>query len=77
MRFGPYAGKLTLLRKMYCDIELFVFQRVSQFRDSPILSNDHISRLRNPDFLTQLTLDVSRFVDIDNFDCEELGSFEI
>ena len=34
----------------------------------PILSDDHISRLKNPDFLKQLTLDVSRCIDIENFD---------
>ena len=39
---------------------------------SPILSEDHISPLKNPDFFTHLRLDVSRFIDIDNFDCEEL-----
>ena len=44
---------------------------------SPILSDDHISRLKNPDLLTQLTLDVSQCVDIENFDSEELGSFEL
>ena len=33
--------------------------------------------IRLTDFLTQLTLDVSRFVDKANFDCEELGLFEI
>ena len=43
--------------------------------NEPILLDGHISRLKNPDFLTQLTLGVSRF--IDNFDCEELGSFEL
>ena len=44
---------------------------------SPILSDDHISRLRNPDLLTQLTLDVSWYINIENFDSEELGSFEL
>ena len=44
---------------------------------SPILSDDHISRLKNPDFLAQLTLDVSRFINIENFDSEELGLSEL
>ena len=50
---------------------------IEKLSTSQILSDDHISRLNNPDFLTQLTLDVSRFIDIENFDCEELGSFEL
>ena len=44
---------------------------------SPILSDDHISRLRNPDLLTQLTLDVSWYINKENFDSKELGSFEL
>ena len=50
---------------------------IEKLSTSPILSDDHISRLRNPDLLTQLTLDVSRCIDIENFDSEELGSFEL
>ena len=50
---------------------------IEKLSTSPILSDDHISRLKIPDFLTQLTLDVSWFIDIENFDCEELGSFEL
>ena len=41
----------------------------------PILSDQHISRLKNPDYLTQLTRDVSRIVNVDTFDTEELGPF--
>ena len=48
---------------------------IEKLSTSAILSDDHISRLKNPDFLTQLRHDVSPFVDIENFDCEDLGSF--
>ena len=48
---------------------------IEKLSTSPILSDDHISRLRNPDLLTQLTLDVSRCINIENFNSEELGSF--
>ena len=48
---------------------------IEKLSTSPILSDDHISQLRNPELLTQLTLDVSRC--IENFDSEELGSFEL
>ena len=50
---------------------------IENLSTSPLLSDDHISRLKNPDLLTQLTLDVSRCIDIENFDSEELGSFEL
>ena len=50
---------------------------IEKLSTSPILSDGHISRLKNPDFLTQLTLDVSRCIDIKNLDCKELGSFEL
>ena len=50
---------------------------IEKLSTSQILSDDHISQLRNPDLLTQLTLDVSRCIDIENFDSEELGSFEL
>ena len=53
---------------------------IEKLSTSPIVSDDHISRLRNPILLTQLTLgiyDVSRCIDIKNFDNEELGSFEL
>ena len=50
---------------------------IEKLSTSPILSDDHICRLRNPDLLTQLTLDVSWCIDIENFDSEELGSFEL
>ena len=50
---------------------------IEKLSTGPILSDDHISRLKNPDFLTQLTLDVPPCIDIKNFDCEELGLFEI
>ena len=58
----------------FFEIERSVY--TEKLSTSPILSDNHISRLRNPDFLTQLTLDVSRYIDIEN-DCEELGSFEL
>ena len=44
---------------------------------SLIFSDPHISRLKNPYLLTQLTLDVLRVINSDNFDSEELGSFEL
>ena len=44
---------------------------------SLILSDDHISRLKNPDLLTQLTLDVSWCIDIENFKSEKLWSFKL
>ena len=50
---------------------------IEKLSTSPILSDDHISRLRNRDLLTQLTLDVSRCINIENLDSEELGSFEL
>ena len=50
---------------------------IEKLSTSPILSDDHISRLKNHDFLTQLTLDVSRCINIKNLDCKELGSFEL
>ena len=50
---------------------------IEKLSTSPILSDNHISRLKNPDFLTQLTLDESWFIDKENFDCEELVSIEL
>ena len=44
---------------------------------SLILWDNHISRLKNPDLLTQFSLDVSRCIDTENFDNEELVPFEL
>ena len=46
---------------------------IEKLSTSPIWTVQHISQLKNPDFLRHLTLGVSRIINIDNIDTEELG----
>ena len=50
---------------------------IEKLSRSLILSDNHISRLKNADLLTQLTLDVSWCIDIENFGSGEFGLFEL
>ena len=43
----------------------------------PILADQHIQSLQNPEFLTQLTLEVTVIPDLEECDSEGLGSREL
>ena len=44
---------------------------------SPILLNHHVLQLQDLEFLTQLTLDCSRIINVEKADLGELESFEL
>ena len=46
---------------------------IEKLSTSTIWTDQHISQWKNLDFLGQLTLGVSRIINIDNIDTEELG----
>ena len=50
---------------------------IEKLSTSPVLSDQHILQLQNLAFLMQLTLDISRIIDIERIDSDELGSFEL
>ena len=50
---------------------------IEKLLTSLVLSDQHILQLQNPVFLTQLTLDISRIIDIERIDSDELGPFEL
>ena len=50
---------------------------IEKMEASPILSDQYIPSLRNPEFLTQLTLDATVIPGLEECDSEGLGSLEM
>ena len=50
---------------------------IEKLETSPILSDQYIQSLRNPEFLTQLTLDATVIPGLEECDSEGLGSLEL
>ena len=50
---------------------------IEKLETSPILSDQYIQSLRNPEFLTQLTLDATVISGLEECDSEGLGSLEL
>ena len=50
---------------------------IEKLKTSPILSDQYIQSLRNPEFLTQLTLDATVIPGLKECDSEGLGSLEL
>ena len=50
---------------------------IKKLTDSEILTNEYVCQLREPEFLTQLTLDCSVCIDIQILGPEKLGLLEL